>query len=448
MFRILIIWFMCLPVFCVAQGIDIRENAHFIVNREAYIVVQDGHLTNNGNFTSDASIVLFIGNANSSDMQISGDSLTSFHQLVINKTTNGIQLGADIEIDDSLKMVSGDLDMNGFDINLGSSGSIYGESNTNRIWGTAGGEISYTTTINAPSSYRPANLGIELTSSQSFGMTTIKRGHARKTSDTGYGIYRYFDISPTNNSNLDATFVYHYFENELGGIIESELDLWRYDGSVWESQGAVLNTTTNTLTKTGIPAFSIWTAGSTINNPLPVELLYFRSDCAERGIQLSWATATETNSDYFTIARSIDGENWEEVSQITSSGNSHVQVDYQYIDVEGNADLYYYRLAQTDIDGTKETFNVIQANCQQEIADFSIHAFPNPTQGSINLEVESNNTEPIYYAWYTIHGQALGKGSCEPNKLNQLQLDVLASGVYILMVVQGKESKTIKVMKR
>lgn len=446
--RIYILWLIFLPLQAFSQGLIIDDNANVIINGDAHLLVQDGHFINNGHFIADASIVVLLGSSPSSNMKIAGDSITSFHQLVINKTINGVQLGANIEVNDSLKMVSGDLDMNGNGINLGSSGSIDGESNTNRIWGTSGGEIIYQAMLNAPNSLNPANMGIELTSSQNFGMTTIRRGHARKTSATGFGIHRYYNISPTNNSNLDATLVYHYYENELGGISESELGLWRYDGSVWENQGAILNTTNNTLTKTGIPAFSIWTAGSTINNPLPVELLFFRSDCSEIGNQLTWATASELNSDYFTIERSIDGKVWKPIGQITASQNSNEQIEYDFVDIEGAHHLYYYRLSQTDLDKSKEVFNVIQSNCLDKESDFSIKAFPNPAQESINLQVTSSSTQLINYAWYTSQGQLIEKGYCESNRLKQLPLSSFSSGMYILMIAQGKKLRTVKVMKR
>lgn len=437
-----------LPIIAFSQGLEIGPNAHIIVNGDAFIMVQDGNFVNHGNFVSDASIVVFLGNANSSDTQIKGDSITNFHQLIVNKNTNGIQLGNAIEVDDSLKMTSGDLDLNSHDIDLGNTGILYGESNTNRIWGAAGGEIIYVATLNAPASYHPANMGLELSSSQNLGLTTIKRGHVRKTSITGYGIERYFDISPTNNTNLDASLVYHYYENELGGIAEAELDLWKYDGSNWDNQGGVLNTADNTLTKTGIPSFSVWTAGSVINNPLPVELLYFKSDCSNQGVRLSWATATEKNSNFFTIERSKDGEVWDEIGEITAQGNSLTQVSYEFMDEEGGNNLYYYRLLQTDLDLTTTFFNVIQANCQEVIPDFLVNAFPNPTREDIHLQVTSSNEAPIEFVWYSAQGKLLAQGTAKPNQIEELQLGTWASGVYILMVSQGENMKKIKIMKQ
>jgi hypothetical protein len=46
-------------------------------------------------------------------------------------------------------------------------------------------------------------------------------------------------------------------------------------------------------------------------NTLPIELITFDAYKKDREVELLWKTATETNNDYFTIERSVDGKSWE-----------------------------------------------------------------------------------------------------------------------------------------
>jgi len=92
---------------------------------------------------------------------------------------------------------------------------------------------------------------------------------------------------------------------------------------------------------------------------LPVELLSFEGYNKGGVNMLSWVTATEINNDYFTLERSVDGENWLTIEQVDGSGNSSVEVSYEYIDDSYPNEVNYYRLIQTDFDGAYEEFNII-----------------------------------------------------------------------------------------
>lgn len=92
--------------------------------------------------------------------------------------------------------------------------------------------------------------------------------------------------------------------------------------------------------------------------PLPIELLSFDCEWDSDRIKLLWSTATEENNDYFTIEKSLDGENWYIVSTIKGGGNSMSLMDYEYIDINTSQGTVYYRLSQTDYDGKKETFDI------------------------------------------------------------------------------------------
>ena len=93
-----------------------------------------------------------------------------------------------------------------------------------------------------------------------------------------------------------------------------------------------------------------------IGGSLPIELLFFEATRMDNYVILSWSTATEINNDYFTVYRSIDGFDWEIVGNIMGAGNSNYKINYEYIDYNPYNSITYYKLEQTDFDGTTESF--------------------------------------------------------------------------------------------
>ena len=93
---------------------------------------------------------------------------------------------------------------------------------------------------------------------------------------------------------------------------------------------------------------------------LPIELVEFNGKENGANNLLYWITASEQNNDYFTIERTVDGENWETVSTIMGAGNSQSTLNYSYSDDEYvRGKINYYRLSQTDFDGNGEMFNIV-----------------------------------------------------------------------------------------
>ncbi|MFT6922503.1 MAG: hypothetical protein ACJA1C_001508 [Crocinitomicaceae bacterium] len=95
----------------------------------------------------------------------------------------------------------------------------------------------------------------------------------------------------------------------------------------------------------------------TVNCPvtiLPVEITLFEGWNEPYGNKIIWETATEKNSDYFVIDRSIDGKSWIEVQTIKSIGNSETTSNYSTVDIGFEEVMNYYILRQYDLDGTEK----------------------------------------------------------------------------------------------
>lgn len=93
--------------------------------------------------------------------------------------------------------------------------------------------------------------------------------------------------------------------------------------------------------------------------PLPIELLSFTAKNINDKNVINWETASERDNDYFTIERSIDGYNWSVLSIIDGAGTTKITTKYEYIDYDYTNVVNYYRLKQTDFNGSSEYFNIV-----------------------------------------------------------------------------------------
>ncbi|MBK9419059.1 MAG: hypothetical protein IPN62_17705 [Flavobacteriales bacterium] len=96
---------------------------------------------------------------------------------------------------------------------------------------------------------------------------------------------------------------------------------------------------------------------------LPIELLAF--DAEPEGahhVRVTWTTATETNNANFTVERSSDGVDFIPIARVEGAGTTQQTNHYVWLDREPLDGLSYYRLVQTDADGssTRSSVDAVQ----------------------------------------------------------------------------------------
>jgi hypothetical protein len=109
-----------------------------------------------------------------------------------------------------------------------------------------------------------------------------------------------------------------------------------------------------TAVVSNINSFSDYVIAFSDLGPLPVELLSFEGMMKPEGVLLQWSTATEINNDFFTVERSPDGLQYVPLTNIPGAGFSNQITHYDFLDAAPVDGLVYYRLRQTDYDGTYE----------------------------------------------------------------------------------------------
>lgn len=97
-----------------------------------------------------------------------------------------------------------------------------------------------------------------------------------------------------------------------------------------------------------------------VGGVLPIELLYFDVDATdENSVHIVWSTASETNNDYFTIERSLNGKIFDPIIVVLGAGMSNSIIEYSTVDDSPYFGTSYYRLKQTDYDGMFEYSNLV-----------------------------------------------------------------------------------------
>ncbi len=186
-----------------------------------------------------------------------------------------------------------------------------------------------------------------------------------------------------------ATLTFSYRDSEwnvgTNTIVESALQAQRFDGIHWSNPPmGVVNTTNNTVTTTVINAFDMVWALAATSTPLPVELLFFNAQPEGSAVLCNWSTASEQNNDFFTVERSRNGEYFEPIGEVDGAGNAQQALNYSFLDRTPYDGLSYYRLRQTDFDGTKRLSQVVPVLFAAE-HPAPLIAWPNPCTTVIHL---------------------------------------------------------------
>lgn len=159
---------------------------------------------------------------------------------------------------------------------------------------------------------------------------------------------------------------------------------------------------------------------------LPVELISFKAIPTERKVQLVWHTASETNNDFFTLERSLDGQNWEHLVKINGAGNTSSLSSYKWPDENPYSGISYYRLSQQDFNGTKEVFPIESVTIKSSDLVFS----PNPAQTIISIQ---GINKEAYFNITNLLGQNVTNHTpliFSSDERIQLNIEQLKPGIY------------------
>lgn len=173
----------------------------------------------------------------------------------------------------------------------------------------------------------------------------------------------------------------------------ARLDLPDGSGLRVEAGGAINTNVRNNSQRIRIGNTNYWTSNAgKIEGPitygsatLPVELLSFDARLQEETVTLNWATASESNSDFFAIEHSVNGHSFASLGQLQAAGTSSDKQYYQFRHAPQSPGDHYYRLRQVDFDGTA-SFSAIKVVHLASQALFRFHTSTNFNEIRLQLD--------------------------------------------------------------
>lgn len=447
------------------RNVTINPSATLQLNAGATLSIC-GNFTNNGTFTAAAgSTVIFVGSV---AQTIGGSTITTFDNLTINNTSaTGVTLNTTTNVAGALTLTDG----------IVYTSTTAGANPFLRI--NAGG------TSSSGSSASFVNGFIRKTGNSAFVFPTGNGAKWRRigidapSASTEFEA-RYINAPYSNTTSMAATptpilthvsLVEHWILNKPGAAASTKVTLFwenavlsgifKFDsltvgrfGAAWEDancygscpanwtssttertySGSATGTGAGTIRSNTVSSFSPFTFTSIgINplNPLPVELFYFNVECKENKAIANWVTTSETNSDYFTLEKSTDTRTFYPIATVKAAGNSSDIQNYFAEDSEPFTTATYYRLTQTDFDGSTTIYNMVAIKgCGID----EITAFSN--ENIITVIVNSKKESIYNIELYDVMGKKiLNKKEIFSSGKNKVTFEFNATdGIYFIKV--------------
>jgi len=152
---------------------------------------------------------------------------------------------------------------------------------------------------------------LDLANASGGGDLTVTTNHAvRPTLDTSKTLNEYWTLTKAGTLTSDLTF--HYLDTDANGtdanyrlIVVEGGNATAFPNSCPSSP--CVNTTANTITRTGVQTFSDWTAGAP-SAPSAVKLTGFAAVQTNGEVALQWQTGYETRNLGYIVYREQDGK--------------------------------------------------------------------------------------------------------------------------------------------
>lgn len=219
-----------------------------------------------------------------------------------------------------------------------------------------------------------------------------------------------------------------------------------------------------TVTRTGIERALRGTIDFFVTNGgtvVPVELSLFDAKARGTNVDVFWSTASEKNTDHFTVERAPIGitgiasrNAFTTVTTVSAAGNSTKHIDYRHTDENVAAGSYLYRLTAVDMDGSSTQSDEVQVTIvdgtnalwmsdvsPNPVSNDASISFVIPTSGNVELKLFSvSGTEVL-----TIVNGDMSAGRHDVN----MSAANLPAGSYRLVLRAGDNmaTKTVTVVK-
>lgn len=390
------------PNFTVHCDADISNEASATLqfdNASSSLLQLKGHFTNSttGILTAGVGTISFVGSS-AQNADFGGDNL---YDLKISNTSGDVTLTRAATVTDNLNFSSGDLITSNANIlNLSAAATATGAADGNHVNGpmnkTTASTSKFTFPVGNGSKYRPCSITPASAAAHTWKGQYHDGAYIDQSNDATFNhlsTVEYWTLARTAGAG-DGTVTLSW--DAASGVNDlSQIIVVYYNTVDWTAAGAnnITGTTAAGTVDSDVRSLwhgaDLWTLGSSsINNPLPVELLSFEAEKSYEEVLVKWRTASEINSDYFEIQHSIDGITYNTFDIQQALGNSNKIHDYKNYHHSPANGINYYQLIEHDKDGQTQNSSVIAINFNKEINSI-IQLYPNPSSGRTTMYFNS-----------------------------------------------------------
>lgn len=227
-----------------------------------------------------------------------------------------------------------------------------------------------------------------------------------------------------------------------GGAI---LGLQNYNGTIYvppvnataHNVNAALTYTWN-MTNTAYKFVSSCIGGGVCGVILPIGLKHFYGERVDKVNNLYWETATEKDINYYSVERSNDGVEFNEIGQVAAN---NLPSKYHFEDrntIPGM--IHYYRVIVKELDGTQSSTQIIALSSGNDEMLTVSELFPNPAAKSFMIGLDSKQKGQATINVYDVFGKVLSSSEYDVNGgVNQYTISVedFAAGVYYVEVLNS-----------
>lgn len=183
------------------------------------------------------------------------------------------------------------------------------------------------------------------------------------------------------------------------------------------------------------------TFGATNAIILNIELLDFKAELKNNQVELTWITSNEINNDFFTIERSIDGVTFESQNIIKGAGNSLNTIIYTSEDETPLVGTTYYRLKQTDFDGSY-TYSKIESVYLNK--SNQIEVYPNPNETGL-LKITTGNSNTYEVKLIDCLGRIIYESKLDLS-ISEIDLNRFDKGIFTLFISSPNSNSIHKII--
>jgi len=233
----------------------------------------------------------------------------------------------------------------------------------------------------------------------------IEINHTAKCNEEE-GVYT-FDVNITGglpNANDEAQYTIN--SPVYSGMLSSGQDL---------SVGPIPNGTSYYLFVSDLNFCSSQSSIHMVNctRVMPVELISFEGKAIENGNMLKWITGSEIENDYFTVYKSINGVDFEKIKVLEGNGTANSTNQYQFLDRNTTQSLQYYKLTQTDYDGTEHEEGILSIERGEFDNDIISNFYPNLVDNDLQFTLNTNLSDNVSLDIINIEGKIIKKVNLE-----------------------------------